>query len=97
MKRLFFQIGFLLVTLTLGASPTQAAGEGGSWHSCQIASGSSELKFRGSTLEEAMMRVTKACLDQQSQQYERQRGSLPKERAELFLESCVNLVQCARS
>ena len=67
-----------------------------SWHYCEVPGTEKPLKYRGTSLDQAMMRASQACVDQQKKAYESQRGPLPIERAEIFVESCVNLVQCTR-
>lgn len=86
---------FLLFLASLLISPLAFGAEEGPWHYCQIEDAQmGRIKFRGSTLDEAMSRTAGTCVDRHKSQYEKVRGSLPSERAELFIESCVNRIQC---
>ncbi len=90
---IFFGTFFLILSPASGQTTDGSA----SWHYCQVQTpGMRPLKYRGSSLNQAMMRTAQACVDQQRSAYESQRGTLPLERAELFVEKCVNLVQCSQ-
>jgi hypothetical protein len=56
-----------------------------------------KLKFRGETMEEAMGRTAKLCLNLRIQNYHSKRLHPPSdERKILFMEDCVNSTYCKR-
>ena len=74
----------LMVSFLLGASI------------CQIEQGDTgKLRYRGETLEEAMRKVSEQCVMMRMTQYIKKYGYAPnQDRAILFVESCVNSLNC---
>jgi hypothetical protein len=93
-KDLKFLLLVFLATLLM--SPLAFGADSSNWHYCQIEDASvGKIKFRGATLDEAMARTAGACVDRQKSRYEKERGVIPSDRAEVFIESCVNRIQCS--
>jgi|GEM_PF-6286308 len=63
---------------------------------CQMNSGDTGLlKFRGDSYEAAFEKVTDDCFQKRNSAYIKDRGEQPdQDRQILFIEACVNSVQC---
>lgn len=68
------------------------------YHICQIKTGDvGDFKYRGVDYEDAMTKVSMACLDARVDMYVRARKEKPStERKILFAENCVNNSVCWR-